>query len=162
MTVHHCPKCELRFALKTELDDHCWHDHPEFHHEYPATKPAPQPAGAGDAERAESASALLREPGRWTEGHLSVRGSSLTFVPLRRPGGEGSVSETVASHTVMQQTRVRWFTEYGLSLVRTWQLTVEDLDGNRLLFALRRQDCSAISAALGVGQQPHADEEPAT
>ena len=36
MTVHQCPKCELRFALKTELDDHCWHDHPEFRHEYPA------------------------------------------------------------------------------------------------------------------------------
>lgn len=36
MTVHQCPKCELRFAYKTELDDHCWHDHPEFRHEYPA------------------------------------------------------------------------------------------------------------------------------
>jgi len=36
MTVHHCPKCELRFNWKTEVDDHCWHDHPEFRHEYPA------------------------------------------------------------------------------------------------------------------------------
>ena len=35
MTVHQCPKCELRFEWKTELDDHCWHDHPEFRHEYP-------------------------------------------------------------------------------------------------------------------------------
>jgi hypothetical protein len=35
MTVHQCPKCELRFAWKTELEDHCWHDHPEFRHEYP-------------------------------------------------------------------------------------------------------------------------------
>jgi hypothetical protein len=35
MTVHQCPKCELRFAWKTELDDHCWHDHQEFRHEYP-------------------------------------------------------------------------------------------------------------------------------
>lgn len=162
MTVHQCPKCELRFALKTELDDHCWHDHPEFRHEYPATKPTSQPAGAGDSERTESAVALLREPGRWTEGHLVVHGSSLTFVPLRRPGGEGPVSETVASHTVMQQTRVRLFTEYGLSLVRTWQLTVEDLDGNRLLFALRRRDCSAISAALSDGPQPHSGEKSAT
>ena len=37
MTVHQCPKCELRFGWRTELDDHCWHDHPEFRHEYPAT-----------------------------------------------------------------------------------------------------------------------------
>lgn len=36
MTVHQCPKCELRFAWKTELDDHIWHDHPDFRHEYPA------------------------------------------------------------------------------------------------------------------------------
>jgi hypothetical protein len=35
MTIHQCPKCELRFDWKTELDDHCWHDHPEFRHEYP-------------------------------------------------------------------------------------------------------------------------------
>jgi hypothetical protein len=35
MTIHHCPKCELRFEHKTELDDHIWHDHPEFRHEYP-------------------------------------------------------------------------------------------------------------------------------
>jgi hypothetical protein len=37
MTVHQCPKCELRFGWKTELEDHCWHDHPEFRHDYPAT-----------------------------------------------------------------------------------------------------------------------------
>lgn len=35
MTVHQCPKCELRFAYLTELDDHCRHDHPRFHHDYP-------------------------------------------------------------------------------------------------------------------------------
>jgi hypothetical protein len=35
MSVHQCPKCELRFAWKTELDDHIWHDHPGFRHEYP-------------------------------------------------------------------------------------------------------------------------------
>jgi hypothetical protein len=37
MTIHQCPKCELRFDWKTELDDHCWHDHPQFRHDYPAT-----------------------------------------------------------------------------------------------------------------------------
>ena len=35
MSVHQCPKCELRFTWKTELDDHCAHDHPAFHHDYP-------------------------------------------------------------------------------------------------------------------------------
>lgn len=44
MTVHHCPKCELAFALKAEVEDHCWHDHPEFRHEYPAREPQ-EPVG---------------------------------------------------------------------------------------------------------------------
>ena len=35
MTVHQCPKCELRFTWPTELDDHCRTDHPAFHHDYP-------------------------------------------------------------------------------------------------------------------------------
>lgn len=35
MTIHQCPKCELRFERQTELDDHCRKDHPGFHHEYP-------------------------------------------------------------------------------------------------------------------------------
>ena len=35
MTVHQCPKCELRFDWPTELDDHCRTEHPEFHHDYP-------------------------------------------------------------------------------------------------------------------------------
>ena len=34
---HQCPKCELRFTWNTELDDHCRNDHPEFHHDYPAS-----------------------------------------------------------------------------------------------------------------------------
>jgi hypothetical protein len=42
MAIHQCPKCELRFNWKTELDDHCWHDHPEFRHEYPA-QATPEP-----------------------------------------------------------------------------------------------------------------------
>jgi hypothetical protein len=163
MSVHQCPKCELRYALKTELDDHCWHDHPEFRHEYPATRPAPEPAReAADVERTESVVALLREPTRWTEGHLVVHGSSLTFTPLRRPNGEASVSETVAGHTVLQETHIRLFTEYGLSLARTWQLTVQDPDGKQLLFALRRQDCRAISAALSGAPEPDSRGEPAS
>ncbi len=40
MTVHQCPKCELRFTWKTELDDHCATDHPQFTHVYPVRKPA--------------------------------------------------------------------------------------------------------------------------
>ncbi len=40
MTIHQCPKCELRFTWKTELDDHCANDHPQFKHEYPVRKPA--------------------------------------------------------------------------------------------------------------------------
>jgi hypothetical protein len=35
MTVHQCPKCELRFTWQTELDDHCRNEHPDFHHDYP-------------------------------------------------------------------------------------------------------------------------------
>jgi hypothetical protein len=35
--THQCPKCELRFSWRTELDDHCRADHPDFHHEYPAS-----------------------------------------------------------------------------------------------------------------------------
>lgn len=49
MTIHQCPKCELRFDRKTELDDHCWHDHREFRHEYPAAHH--REAGAPEPER---------------------------------------------------------------------------------------------------------------
>lgn len=49
MTVHQCPKCELKFSYKTEVDDHCWHDHPEFRHEYPAVHPPPEPLPAHEA-----------------------------------------------------------------------------------------------------------------
>lgn len=34
MSVHQCPKCELRFSWVTEVDDHCRQDHPDFQHEY--------------------------------------------------------------------------------------------------------------------------------
>jgi hypothetical protein len=43
MTIHQCPKCELRFDWKTEVDDHCTQDHPEFRHTYPA-RAVPPPA----------------------------------------------------------------------------------------------------------------------
>jgi hypothetical protein len=56
MTIHQCPKCELRFDWKTELDDHCWHDHPQFRHEYPARAvPAPDVAPAIDTVHATPA-----------------------------------------------------------------------------------------------------------
>jgi hypothetical protein len=42
MTIHQCPKCELRFTWETELDDHCVNDHPQFKHEYPVRKHAPE------------------------------------------------------------------------------------------------------------------------
>ncbi|WP_375496704.1 hypothetical protein [uncultured Jatrophihabitans sp.] len=45
MTVHQCPKCVLRYVNKTELDDHCRTDHPEFRHDYPVRRPlTPAPA----------------------------------------------------------------------------------------------------------------------
>lgn len=44
MTMHQCPKCELRFDHKTELDYHCRQDHAGFRHEYPAQHlPEPPP-----------------------------------------------------------------------------------------------------------------------
>ena len=55
MTIHQCPKCELRFTWKTELDDHCQQDHPQFKHEYPVRKAAAGPPRAG-AENAPTRS----------------------------------------------------------------------------------------------------------
>jgi hypothetical protein len=53
MTIHQCPKCDLRFTWQTELDDHCRDEHPQFHHDYPVggvhhydEPPAPSPAPA--------------------------------------------------------------------------------------------------------------------
>lgn len=34
MSVHQCPKCELRFSFRTELEHHCREEHPDFRHEY--------------------------------------------------------------------------------------------------------------------------------
>lgn len=58
MSTYQCPKCELRFSWKTELDDHCWHDHPQFRHEYPAHEAPPEtidPPAAEPRERAAAA-----------------------------------------------------------------------------------------------------------
>jgi len=60
MTIHQCPKCELRFTWKTELDDHCANDHPQFKHEYPVRKPA---AGRPDLPRAGAVDAPTRGNG---------------------------------------------------------------------------------------------------
>ncbi|HEY2271166.1 MAG TPA: hypothetical protein VGH30_00220 [Jatrophihabitantaceae bacterium] len=57
MTIHQCPKCDLRFSWNTELDDHCWHDHPEFRHEYPAQALPEEPV-----EQHAAATATEAEP----------------------------------------------------------------------------------------------------
>jgi hypothetical protein len=41
MTVFQCPKCMLAFVSKNELEDHCRHDHENFHHEFRAAPPGP-------------------------------------------------------------------------------------------------------------------------
>ncbi len=61
MSIHQCPKCELRFNWKTELDDHCWHDHPQFRHEYPAGV-APPPAAEPTLVTEPSAAPRARTP----------------------------------------------------------------------------------------------------
>ncbi len=61
MTTHQCPKCELRFERKTELDDHCWHDHPEFRHEYPAVAPPEPPAAPAVAHPSTHEPVHMRE-----------------------------------------------------------------------------------------------------
>lgn len=63
MTIHQCPKCELRFNYTTELDYHCRNDHPQFHHEYPVNgvhhdyDAAPEPPPSEPAQQAEGAAA---------------------------------------------------------------------------------------------------------
>jgi hypothetical protein len=59
MTVHQCPKCELRFDRVTELDNHCREEHPQFHHDYPVrgvhhNDVAPAKPAARDASGAAS------------------------------------------------------------------------------------------------------------
>jgi len=73
MSMHQCPKCELRFEWKTELDDHCWHDHPEFRHEYPA-QVAASPA----------ATDMQRHPVPRSPIHVRIADAFNWLVPGRR------------------------------------------------------------------------------
>ena len=61
MTLHHCPKCELRFTWKTELDDHCANDHPQFKHDYPVRK-----ASGQQGQQAQPGQAAAERPARST------------------------------------------------------------------------------------------------
>lgn len=75
MTVHQCPKCELKFAYKTEVDDHCWHDHPEFRHEYPAVNHVAEPVTP------QAAPAAAPAQGRHT--HIGAGSFSQWLQPTR-------------------------------------------------------------------------------
>ena len=52
MSVHQCPKCELRFALRTELEYHCREEHPGFRHDYAG--PWQHPEDKLDRDRADT------------------------------------------------------------------------------------------------------------
>jgi hypothetical protein len=88
MTIHQCPKCELRFDWKTELDDHCWHDHPEFRHEYPAQPARPPVADAADiADRAaRRAQSLPQAP-----AHIDVVDGLLGWLVPARPADQAEI-----------------------------------------------------------------------
>ncbi len=90
MTIHQCPKCELRFDWKTELDDHCWHDHPEFRHEYPAQAVAEPPVA--DAPPAPEPEHVHRSASEVLLGWMNPRRAPLPNrhadepSPQRKPG----------------------------------------------------------------------------
>jgi hypothetical protein len=69
MTMHQCPKCELRFTWSTELDDHCRNEHPSFHHDYPirpvVEEAAEEPPAPADPAGTKRTSAILST--WWTE-----------------------------------------------------------------------------------------------
>lgn len=62
MSVHQCPKCELRFTLRPELEYHCREEHPEFQHDYPAAWQHPEDRAerAGRAAQTERTSHRAR------------------------------------------------------------------------------------------------------
>lgn len=65
MSVHQCPRCDLRFSWQTELDYHCREEHPEFHHEYvtrSSSGPAPARTRPADSQRADETGAERRAP----------------------------------------------------------------------------------------------------
>ena len=88
MTVHQCPKCELRFSYKTEVDDHCWHDHPEFRHDLSRRTP---PAGAAAAGSAAEPTAQRPSTTRTSARARSASGCS-------RPGHERTGPVATSSH----------------------------------------------------------------
>jgi hypothetical protein len=51
MTVHQCPKCELKFSLKPELDWHCREEHPGFRHDYDGPWQHPEDKATRDTAR---------------------------------------------------------------------------------------------------------------
>ena len=51
MSVHQCPKCELRFTYQTELDYHCREEHPDFKHDYPVHHAEPPTSPTGPQRR---------------------------------------------------------------------------------------------------------------
>jgi len=55
MSIHQCPKCELRFSWHTELDEHCRSEHPGFRHEYPVHAAAEEPPVRADGGGVDAA-----------------------------------------------------------------------------------------------------------
>jgi hypothetical protein len=90
MTIHQCPKCELRFEWTTELDDHCWHDHPEFRHEYPA-QPTPEPLTEQPSPHPTESERVHRPASELFLGWMNPRraptsGRHVEEPPQRKPG----------------------------------------------------------------------------
>ena len=75
VVVHQCPKCELRFSFRTELEQHLREDHPEpigalqtpvaevAEAVDPAPSPPVPPAASGSAARRRAAQSWVRIAG---------------------------------------------------------------------------------------------------
>jgi nucleotide-binding universal stress UspA family protein len=101
-TIHQCPRCELRFAYLTELQDHLRRDHlPAPEDDVPA--PSPAVAGvitvpidpAGDSTRAvRIAAALARQAGMGVEivavPRASLSSDACLADPVREAIGGGA------------------------------------------------------------------------
>ena len=66
MSVHQCPKCELRYSLRTELDYHLREEHPTFRHDYPAAWAHPEDREQSAGPEAPSAA----PPGGRSHDHV--------------------------------------------------------------------------------------------
>ncbi len=92
MSMHQCPKCELLFTWHTELDDHCRTDHPDFHHDYPATAPPaavpPPPATPPDVD-APPAKHLRPNLAGWLQPRES-RDHPRRVPPVSEPAAPGT------------------------------------------------------------------------